>query len=66
MSRLTKCNRCNLEAMKRRGLARGVRVFVELQPPFSPMAGWMAARYEDQVEPSAYFMELPDECACDT
>ena len=32
--------------------------------PLSTDNPWIAARYSDQTEPSAWFMELTDRCVC--
>lgn len=65
MSELTPCNRCSLEAMKRRATKRGVEVIVEVvHHPNDPMRGWTSARYSDEDEPAAWFQVLTEACAC--
>jgi hypothetical protein len=64
MSDLTKCNRCTLDEMQRRAAARGAEVIVEVEHAAQDMAGWISARYSDDDEPSAYFLSLPEACAC--
>jgi hypothetical protein len=59
MSELTKCNRCTLDRMQRDATVRGVTVILGTDE-----YGWVSARYSDQDEPSAHFMELTDRCAC--
>jgi hypothetical protein len=56
MSELTPCNYCTLQRMKAK---RDV-----ILEPADDMPGWTAARYVDEAEPSAYFMELTDSCVC--
>jgi hypothetical protein len=62
VSTLTKCNHCTLERMKRR--RPGVEVIVTQIPVGREMEGWYSARYADEEEPSAYFMQLTVGCAC--
>jgi hypothetical protein len=65
VSELTPCNRCNLEAMKRRAKERGVEVVVKVvYNPKDPMRGWTSARYSDEEEPCAYFQVLTEACSC--
>lgn len=68
MSELTICNRCSLDRMEARARERGVEVIVTvLHPVGDPdqhMAGWISARYSDQEEPSAWFVQLTMKCAC--
>lgn len=63
MSALTRCNRCNLNDMRRRAAARGVEVIVKVEWT-GEMRGWTSARYSDEDEPSAWFMQLTEACAC--
>lgn len=65
MSELTPCNRCSLNSMQRRAKARGTEVIVKVvHDPKDPMHGWTSARYSDEDEPSAWFMQLTEACAC--
>jgi hypothetical protein len=59
MSELTRCNRCSLDEMERRATKHGATVLLTLDDD-----GWLAARYSDQDEPSAWFRELTDGCVC--
>jgi len=58
MSKLTRCNHCTLQRMKERASERGVEVILGRDE------GWVTARYSDEDEPSAWFLELTDECIC--
>lgn len=62
MSELTPCNWHTLQRMKRKAAERGIEVIVTRNDP--ERWGWTTARYEDQDEPSASFMELSDGCVC--
>lgn len=59
MSELTRCNHCSLKAMRERAERRGATVILDRDAE-----GWITARYSDEAEPSAYFMELTNRCAC--
>lgn len=59
MSELTSCNYCSLRRMRLDASSRGVEVIVSVDEH-----GWIAARYSDRDEPSAWFMEVSNECAC--
>ena len=59
MSELTLCNFCQLQRMRKRAKERGVTVKMGQDDH-----GWVTARYSDEDEPSAYFMELTERCAC--
>ena len=58
MSELTQCNYCTLQQMKRRAAERGVEIIMGWD------AGWTTARYSDQEEPTAMFLQLTTRCAC--
>ena len=64
MSSLTRCNHCSLEDMKRRAKARGVEVIVGRERLGNQKEAWYTARYSDQDEPCAWFMQLTVGCAC--
>lgn len=63
VSELTPCNRCTLRWMERRAADRGATVTIE-HVSEGPMSGWTSATYSDSEKPSAWFVELPEECAC--
>lgn len=63
MSGLTQCNYCTLQSMRATAKARGVEVIVT-HLSFGEMRGWYEARYSDEDEASAYFMQLTQGCAC--
>lgn len=58
MSSLTRCNYCTFDDMRRRAAGRGAAVILRQYD------GWIAARYSDHDEPTAYFLELSDGCVC--
>lgn len=62
MSELTVCNLCTLRHMRREAARRGVELF--LTRGAGEWEGWWVARYSDQREPSARFLEFSDECCC--
>lgn len=62
MSELTRCNFCNLLVMRHRAKERGIDVLVRAGE--GEWVGWTLAIYTDQDEPSAYFLELTEECVC--
>lgn len=59
MSELTLCNFCQLRRMRRYAKERGVTVKMGHDDQ-----GWVTARYSDEKEPSAYYREVPERCAC--
>lgn len=59
MSELTMCNYCTLQRMKEVAEQRGCEVILEKDEQ-----GWTGARYSDEQEPSAWFLELTDSCVC--
>jgi hypothetical protein len=61
MSDTLECNWCSLKRMHETAAARGVRVIVG---PAPELDGWIVARYSDEFEPAAFFMEVPEGCAC--
>lgn len=63
MSELTRCNRCKLNSMVRLAAKRGATVHVSVHV-VGEWAGWTSARYSDAEEPSAWFLELTEACAC--
>jgi hypothetical protein len=46
-----------------RARERGVDLIVQ-RVESGEMKGWTSARYSDRQGPSAWFKELPSECAC--
>ena len=65
MSELTLCNYCIYKRMSENAAERDAVVILEPEPdPLSTDNPWIAARYSDQTEPSAWFMELTDRCVC--
>jgi hypothetical protein len=63
MSDLTPCNFCSLQRIKRRAAERGATVTTRRETS-GDMRGWVAVIESDRDEPSSYFMELTDRCAC--
>jgi hypothetical protein len=59
MSELNKCNYCTEQAMKQKAKERRVALIYGVTND-----GWITVRYGDMEEPSAYFLELTDHCAC--
>lgn len=64
MSSLTRCNRCSLDDMQRRATERGVELIVTHIEAPDEMAGWISARYSDEIKAGAWFKALSDECVC--
>jgi hypothetical protein len=63
MSELTRCNHCKINDMKRHAEKRGVELIVKREHQ-GEMRGWYSARFSDEAEPSAWFMQVTIGCEC--
>ena len=63
MGELTKCNYCSQQRMELKAKERGVKLIV-IHESHGAMRGWYSARYSDEKEPQAYFMQLTQGCVC--